>query len=305
MLLQSFVNYLRHERNYSEMTILSYQKDLEQFRVYVENHCGGFFIPKNVDADIVRCWMVFLLENKLTAASVNRKLSALKSFFKYLVKQGEVDVNPLRKVVGPKNSKPLPYFIKEKAMDTLLDNTFDEKGFESVRNALVIEILYNTGIRRSECVGLKDADVDFERMQIKVLGKRNKERLIPFSNGLEEQLKNYMDVRDREVGSGCVWLLVKKDGSALSASGIYTIVKKKLAEIPSLAKTNPHVLRHSFATSMLNNGAELSAVKELLGHQSLASTTVYTHTTFEELKKMYHAHPRAHKKQGGIYGSEN
>ena len=305
MLLQSFSNYLRYERNYSEKTILSYQKDIEQFRAFAEKRCDGVFTPKYVDADIVRCWMVSMLEDKLTATSVNRKLSALKSFFKYLRKQGDVETNPLRMVIGPKNSKPLPYFIKETAMNTLLDDTNERMDFESIRNRLIIEMLYDTGMRRSECLGLKDADIDFERRQIRVLGKRNKERLIPFFSRLEDLMKAYLEERNREVGNENNIFLVKKDGSPMSTSSFYTVVKKKLSKIPSLAKTNPHILRHSFATSMMNNGAELSAVKELLGHQSLASTAVYTHTTFEELKKMYHAHPRAQKKQGGNYESKN
>ena len=162
-------------------------------------------------------------------------------------------------------------------------------------------MLYDTGMRRSELVGLQDTDIDYELMQIKVTGKRNKQRLIPFANGLKELMQKYQQIRNREAGSG-KWFFVRSNGEQISTAIVYNIVKRKLSEIPTLAKRSPHVLRHSFATSMLNNGAELNAVKDLLGHSSLASTSVYTHTSFEELKKVYHAHPRA-QKEGGHYGN--
>ena len=177
---------------------------------------------------------------------------------------------------------------------------FDED-FEGVRNRLVIEMLYDTGMRRSELIGIRNVDVDYEAMQVKVTGKRNKQRLIPFAEGLKNLMLAYTEVRDREVEAAGEWFFVRKNGNQLSTGIVYNIVKKQLSEIPMLAKRSPHVLRHSFATSMLNNGAELNTVKDLLGHSSLASTSVYTHTTFEELKKVYHAHPRA-KKEGGYYG---
>lgn len=292
MLIDSFFNYLRYERNYSNYTVEAYSKDLSQFEEYVKENQEGLFEPRDIDSDLVRSWMVSLLDNRISPVSVNRKLSSLKSFFKFLVKQRVVSVNPLRLVVGPKTKKPLPYFIKEGEMDLLLDGDGFNEDFEGVRNRLILEMLYDTGIRRSELTGIKNADVDLETMQIKVTGKRNKQRLIPFAEGLKNLLQAYTDVRNREVGVG-EYYFVRKNGEQLSAGIVYTIVKKILSDIPALAKRSPHVLRHSFATSMLNNGAELNAVKELLGHSSLASTSVYTHTTFEELKKVYHAHPRA------------
>ena len=175
---------------------------------------------------------------------------------------------------------------------------FDED-FEGVRDRLILEMLYDTGVRRSELVGLQDTDIDYDAMLIRVTGKRNKQRLIPFAERLKNLMLAYTEVRNREVDAGCGWFFVRKNGEQLSTGILYTIVKKKLSDIPTLAKCSPHVLRHSFATSMLNNGAELNAVKELLGHSSLASTSIYTHTTFEELKKVYHAHPRA-QKEGGL-----
>lgn len=298
MLIDSFLDYLRYERNYSNYTIGAYSKDLRQFEDYVKMHKEGIFDPVDVDAGLVRSWIVFLMDEKLSPVSVNRKLSSLKSFFKFLMKQGGISVNPLRLITGPKTKKPLPYFVKDKEMEFLLDGDGFGEDFEGVRNRLMLEMLYDTGIRRSELTGMHDSDVDCESMQIRVTGKRNKQRLIPFAERLKNLIQAYTEVRNREVGSESGWFFVRKNGEQLSVSIVYTVVKDKLSEIPTLAKRSPHVLRHSFATSMLNNGAELNAVKEILGHSSLASTSVYTHTTFEELKKVYHAHPRA-KKEGG------
>lgn len=299
MLIDSFLDYLRYERNYSNYTIEAYSKDLRQFEEYVKLNKESVFVPGDVDADLVRSWIVSLMDEKISPVSVNRKLSSLKSFFKFLMKQGSISVNPLRLITGPKTKKPLPYFVRDKEMELLLDGDGFDEDFEGVRDRLVLEMLYDTGIRRSELIGIQDSDVDFGAMQIRVTGKRNKQRLIPFAEGLKNLIQAYTEVRNREVGSESGWFFVRKNGEQLSAGIVYTIVKKKLSEIPTLAKRSPHVLRHSFATSMLNNGAELNAVKELLGHSSLASTSVYTHTTFEELKKVYHAHPRA-QKEGGL-----
>lgn len=298
MLIDSFLDYLRYERNYSNYTIEAYSKDLRQFEEYVKLNKESIFVPGDVDADLVRSWIVSLMDEKISPVSVNRKLSSLKSFFKFLMKQGSISVNPLRLITGPKTKKTLPYFVRDKEMELLLDGDGFDEDFEGVRDRLILEMLYDTGIRRSELIGIQDSDVDFGAMQIRVTGKRNKQRLIPFAEGLKNLIQAYTEVRNREVGSESGWFFVRKNGEQLSAGIVYTIVKKKLSEIPTLAKRSPHVLRHSFATSMLNNGAELNAVKELLGHSSLASTSVYTHTTFEELKKVYHAHPRA-KKEGG------
>ena len=298
MLIDSFLDYLRYERNYSNYTIEAYSKDLRQFEEYVKLNKESVFVPGDVDADLVRSWIVSLMDEKISPVSVNRKLSSLKSFFKFLMKQGSISVNPLRLITGPKTKKPLPYFVRDKEMELLLDGDGFDEDFEGVRDRLILEMLYDTGIRRSELIGIQDFDVDFGAMQIRVTGKRNKQRLIPFAEGLKNLIQAYTEVRNREVGSESGWFFVRKNGERLSAGIVYTIVKKKLSEIPTLAKRSPHVLRHSFATSMLNNGAELNAVKELLGHSSLASTSVYTHTTFEELKKVYHAHPRAQKEGG-------
>lgn len=298
MFINSFLDYLRFERNYSENTVLAYAKDLHQFEDFVKEKKEGIFIPEEVDLDIVRNWIIFLLDEKMSPLSVNRKLSSLKSFFKFLMKREVISTNPLWKVVGPKTKKPLPYFIKDKDMEILLDDDEFGNDFEGIRNHLMLEMLYDTGMRRSELIGLHDTDVDCNSMQIKVTGKRNKQRLIPFAEGLRRMIVAYLEVRNHDVGSASGWFFVRQDGRQLSASILYYVVKNVLSAIPTLGKRSPHVLRHSFATSMLNNGAELNAVKELLGHSSLASTGIYTHTTFEELKKVYHAHPRAQKEGG-------
>jgi len=297
MWIDSFLDYLNFERAYSEYTINAYREDLSQFKVYVEKELNEEFDPRGIDSDMVRGWIVFLMNANKSSATVNRKLSSLKSFFKFLVRQQIVLASPIRLMNGPKKKKPLPYFVREKEMEAILDGDQFGQDFEGIRDRLVLELLYDTGIRRSELIGIKDSDVDFEKSLLKVTGKRNKQRLIPFAKELGDLLLSYIEYRNREIGSGAGWLIVRKNGEPVSVGIVYSIVKRSLSAIPSLTKRSPHVLRHSFATSMLNNGAELNAVKELLGHSSLASTSIYTHTSFEELKKVYHAHPRALKKE--------
>ena len=296
-LITSFLQYIRYERNYSDHTIGAYCNDLCQFELYLkeETDLSGF---TDVGPDVVRNWIVALLNDKISPVSVNRKLSSLKSFYKFLLKLGIVESSPMRLIRGPKTKKPLPYFIKDSDMESLLDGDGFEDGFEGVRDRLIIELFYDTGIRCSELTGIRLSDIDFESSLLKVTGKRNKQRLIPFASGLKDMILAYNEIRKKIPETESEWLFVKKNGNQLSSGIVYQIVTKRLSEIPALAKRSPHVLRHSFATSMLNNGAELNAVKELLGHSSLASTSVYTHTTFEELKKVYHAHPRAKKKEG-------
>lgn len=297
MWIDSFLDYLHFERAYSEHTIEAYRRDLSQFREYIEKELKEEFDPCGIDSDIVRDWIVFLMNAKLSATTVNRKLSSLKSFFKFLVRQQVVLSSPIRLMNGPKKKKPLPYFVREGEMENLLDGDHFGQDFEGVRDRLVLELLYDTGIRRSELIGIKDSDIDFGKSLLKVTGKRNKQRLIPFAKELGSLLLSYIECRNKEVGSSAGWLIVRKNGEPASVGIVYSIVKRSLSTIPSLTKRSPHVLRHSFATSMLNNGAELNAVKELLGHSSLASTSIYTHTSFEELKKVYHAHPRVLKKE--------
>lgn len=292
-LIEKYLKYLRYERNYSSHTEISYSEDLLQFATFLKNECEDIDI-KSVDTDIIRKWVVSLMENKLTARSANRKLSALKSFFKYLLRTGEVTKDPTRRVSGPKIKRPLPSFVDDKDMELVLDEVDGESIFEQVRNKTMLELFYVTGMRRAELIGLKDIDIDFSAGNIQVTGKRNKQRLIPFSNNTKSLLEEYIIIRNEQVENLSGYLFVKKNGEKLYPMLVYRIVSQNLKWIPTLSKTSPHVLRHTFATAMLNNGADINAVKELLGHSSLAATEIYTHTSFEELKKIYNkAHPRA------------
>lgn len=292
-LIEKYLKYLRYERNYSSHTEISYSEDLLQFATFLKNECEDIDI-KSVDADIIRKWVVSLMENKLTARSANRKLSALKSFFKYLLRTGEVTKDPTRRVSGPKIKRPLPSFVDDKDMELVLAEVDGESIFEQVRNKTMLELFYVTGMRRAELIGLKDTDIDFSAGNIQVTGKRNKQRLIPFSNNTKSLLEEYIIIRNEQVENLSGYLFVKKNGEKLYPMLVYRIVSQNLKWIPTLSKTSPHVLRHTFATAMLNNGADINAVKELLGHSSLAATEIYTHTSFEELKKIYNkAHPRA------------
>lgn len=293
MLKDSFLKFLRFEKNYSDKTIVSYGTDLSKFEEYFKKLDENLDFPA-VDADIIRGWVLSLMEDGYTATSVNRKLSSLRSFYHYLLRQGVVPVDPLLKVTGPKKKKPLPVFIKDADMTRLLDETAFDAGFEGLRDRLILEVFYETGIRRSELIGLTDADVDLFAKQIKVTGKRNKQRLIPFGDELKENIEAYLSARKDLLPEDGEAFFVRKNGKAMYPYLVYLLVKRYLSRVVSLKKKSPHVLRHTFATSMLNNHAELSAVKELLGHESLTTTEVYTHTTFEELKKVYEqAHPRA------------
>ena len=293
MLKESFLKYLRFEKNYSDDTIVSYGTDLSKFEEYFKAVDENLDFAA-VDADIVRGWVLSLMEGGCTATTVNRKLSSLRSFYRYLLRQGVVSVDPLMKVTGPKKKKPLPVFVKDADMARLLDDTAFDAGFEGVRDRLILEMFYETGIRRSELINLTDADVDLYAKQIKVTGKRNKQRLIPFGDELKEDIEAYLSAKKDFLTDGGEAFLVRKNGKALYPYLVYLLVKRNLSKVVSLKKRSPHVLRHTFATSMLNNHAELEAVKELLGHESLTTTEVYTHTTFEELKKVYEqAHPRA------------
>ena len=293
MLTDSFLDYLRYERNSSDKTIRAYAKDIAQLKEFAQKEIGEFD-PIEVKADLIREWIVSLMDLGYTSTSVNRKLSSLRSFYNYLLRQGVLVSDPLRKITGPKNKKPLPSFLKESDMNRLLDDTAFGEGFKGCRDRLIIEVFYATGIRRSELIELNDQDIDFSASQLKVTGKRNKQRLIPFGEELKKRMCEYVDVRDKAVSGRSSAFFVRESGERFQPTQIYDLVKRNLSKVVSLKKRGPHVLRHTFATTMLNNNAALGAVKELLGHSSLATTEVYTHTTFEELKKVYkQAHPRA------------
>ena len=287
LLTDSFLDYLRYERNYSDDTVKAYGEDIRQFQEFGGEDVG-LQSPSEVVVDVVREWMIHLMNLGYATTSVNRKLSSLRSYYKYLLRKGEVKVDPLRKITGPKNKGPknkknLPVFVKESEMNRLLDDEDFGEGFEGCRDHLVIAMFYATGMRLSELIGLDDGDVDFAASVIKVTGKRNKQRLIPFGEELRAEMEAYVKQRDESVPVRSGAFFVRKTGERLYPNIVRKIVTRNLSKVVTVKKRSPHVLRH-----------ELGAIKELLGHESLATTEIYTHTTFEELKKVYNqAHPRA------------
>lgn len=292
-LTDSFLDYLQYERGYSEETVKAYRNDISQFEEFVTEECA---VPDLlcVKADAVREWVAVLMDAGYSSTSINRKLSSLKTFYKFLLIKGEIQVDPLSKVARPKKKKQLPVFLKESEMDRLLDEVHFGADFRGCRDKLVLEMFYATGMRLAELIALDDADVDFSLSVIKVTGKRNKQRIIPFYKELEKGMKAYLERRNEEVENSCGAFFVRENGERVSRSVVANLVRRNLSKVATLKKRSPHVLRHTFATAMLNNEAELGAIKELMGHSSLAATQVYTHTTFEELRKVYNqAHPRA------------
>lgn len=293
MLIDSFLNFLQYEKNYSEKTINSYRVDLIQLEEYIKNNSEELTLTE-VDADIIRQWIIDLTKKGYTTSSVNRKLSSLRSFYKFLLLKQEIIKDPTRKINGPKKKKPLPIFLKEKEINKILEETNFKEGFIGIRDQMIIEMFYATGIRLSELIGLDNKDINFEDSLIKVKGKRNKERLIPFGDELKESMLRYISVRNETITVKSEAFFIKENGERLYNALVERLVKRQLSKVVTLKKKSPHVLRHTFATAMLNNEANLNAIKEILGHTSLAATEVYTHTTFEELKNIYKlAHPRA------------
>jgi len=289
---ESFINYLKYEKRCSSHTVIAYKNDLDQFVLYCTEVVGEFNVKK-VDAKLVRGWIVLLMEKKLSARSVNRKITTIKSFFKYLMKEQLVDSNPATYLALPKIRKKLPNFVEEHNLHHLLDEGFFANDFIGIRDKLVITLLYGTGIRLSELLLLKDSDFDTKICLIKVLGKRKKERIIPYPASINSLLEFYINIRNTTVGFKTEKLLVTEEGKPVYEKLIYRVVKNNLAKVTLLEKKSPHVLRHTYATHLLNKGADLNAVKELLGHANLAATQIYTHTTFERLHDIYkQAHPR-------------
>jgi integrase/recombinase xerD len=292
-MVNQFLAYLSYERNRSLATVSSYRKDLEAFQKFVQAQ-DSTLSWADVDADLVRDWMAEMMNEGQRATSINRRLSALRSFYRFALARNLVKSNPVQGVVGPKKDKPLPQFLKEKEMDELLQEDFWTDCYEDVRDRMIIMTFYETGIRLAELMNLCDGDVDFMSGQLKVTGKRNKQRLIPFGAELSQALQHYMGVRDAQVVRHSAALFLANDGQQMTADAIRYRVKKHLSLVSTLKKRTPHVLRHTFATAMLNHKAGIESVKKLLGHESLSTTEIYTHTTFEQLKREYlNAHPRA------------
>jgi integrase/recombinase XerC len=290
--IQDFLNYIQHEKRYSLHTLESYKNDLLQFQAFVSANGTSDEVCTANHLDI-RNWMVSLMQDGISPRSINRKVSALKSFYKFLLRKGELKKNPLAKVQTPKMSKRLPVFVEQPNMDRLLSQIEFPDGVEGLQDKLMIELLYGTGIRRSELIGLKHTDLDAYQSQIKVLGKGNKERIIPVHSNLIQSIKQFLATKNEAGEVAGIFLFTDENGRQISASRVYNTVKKYLSLITTINKKSPHVLRHSFATHLMNNGADINAVKELLGHSSLAATQVYTHNTIDRLKEIYkQAHPK-------------
>jgi integrase/recombinase XerC len=289
---ESFVSYLQFEKRSSSHTVTAYKNDLDQFLQYCAEVVGEFNVY-TIDSKIVRGWVIRLMENGLNPTSVNRKIASLKSFFKYLQKQKIIAENPAVSIPHPKLKKKLPDFVEEGKLNQLLDNDYFDDDFVGVRDKLIITLLYGAGIRLSELTGIKDSDIDFNLTQIKVLGKRNKERIIPYPVPINSLLQEYWLKRRSLFGTKSERLLLTEKGKPVYAKLVYRVVKKELGKVTLLEKKSPHVLRHTYATHLMNNGADLNAVKELLGHSNLAATQIYTHTTFKKVYEIYkQAHPR-------------
>jgi integrase/recombinase XerC len=288
-----FLQYIKYIKHYSPHTIRSYEKDLEQFFSF----CA---IDPGTDESVVthhhiRDWIVHLLESGITSRSVNRKISSLKSYFRYLLKEGAIDSNPVMKVLTPRSDKKLPSFVPENQLDILMEETAFGEDYAGLRNKLILETFYYTGIRLAELINLKVSDIDDSNQTIRVLGKRNKERIIPINSEFLGMLKDYTRSRNEEFpGIADNHLFLTVSGKALYPRLVYRVVNHFLSLVSTADKKSPHTLRHSFATHILNRGADLNAIKELLGHSNLSATEVYTHNTFEKLKSIYkQAHPRA------------
>ncbi|HNT93937.1 MAG: tyrosine-type recombinase/integrase [Bacteroidales bacterium] len=289
---ESFLQYIRTGKRYSRHTVTSYKNDLNQFFSWLEENNPGATAAGVTHGD-VRGWMVSLLENGAATGTVHRKISALRALFRYMLRHELVKSDPVAGLKLPKKKKQLPVFVAEEALTRLLDEFRFGDNFSGLRDRTVVEFLYLTGMRRSELINLRDTDVDLSAGQVRVTGKRDKQRVIPFSAGFVRSLQLYVSARD-EQGFSAGWFFVTDRGNKMYDKAVYNIVTRYLAMVTTIEKKSPHVLRHTFATHMLNRGADLNSIKELLGHASLSATQVYTHNSFEQLKKIYkQAHPRA------------
>ena len=292
MLREKFIEYLRVERRYAQHTITAYKSDLEQFFIYI-NQCYGDIDMLEINHQHIRSWVVDLISSHHTNRSVNRKLSTLKSFCKFLLRENALTENPMDKVIAPKMSKRLPVYVEERQIEELLDAALFDETFEGARDRLMLEVFYSCGLRRSELNKLTWQNIDLHLKQIKVLGKGGKERIIPIDERLISRVNSFHSLcKTMDIQSP--FLFTTRVGDTLNEKALYSIVKHYLSRIPGLEKKSPHVLRHSFATHLSNHGADLNAIKELLGHSNLAATQVYTHNSIEKLKKTFkQAHPRS------------
>lgn len=292
-MIDEFLNYLKYEQNRSPLTVKSYAEDLKAFETYFKN-LDGQLSWESVDSDVIRDWMESMMDKGNNATSINRRLSALRSLFRFALAHHLVEKDPSRALRGPKVGKPLPQFVKETEMNRLLDDLPWGDSYQEVRARTILLTFYATGMRLAELIGLDDSAIDFANRQLKVTGKRNKQRIIPFGEELEAALTLYLNTRESQVSGQTEALFRTDKGERMNRNQVRYEVKKYLSCICTLKKRTPHVLRHTFATAMLNHDAGLESVKKLLGHESLSTTEIYTHTTFEQLKRVYtNAHPRA------------
>lgn len=293
-MIESFLKYIEFEKRYSPHTVVSYKNDLEQFNIFLSSLGSNLRLEKATHS-YIRSWIISLVEDKISATTINRKMASLRSYYRFLVKTGVIALNPSMQLRALKTPKRLPQFAQESEMQRMFDQINFDENFKGLRDRVILEILYATGMRRAELISLKLGSVNVEKKQLKVVGKRNKERVIPFTIELAKLLQKYLQLRDVEfMGEANDFLLLTDKGQPLYEAFVYRKVKKYLGASTSLEKNSPHVLRHTFATHLLNNGAELNAVKELLGHSSLAATQVYTHNSLDKLKKVFEkAHPKA------------
>jgi integrase/recombinase XerC len=290
---ESFINYLKYEKRYSHLTAIAYKKDLDQFEEFFIKTVGDFNV-EGINDKVARQWIVELMGGGFSARTVNKKVSALKSFYKYLLRFEVIKENNLANVILPKLRKKLPQFVEEKNLNHLLDDGFFGKDFNALRDKLIVSLLYGTGIRLSELMNLKDSDIFQTEFLIKVLGKRNKERIIPYPRSLNQLIEQYKTERTALFGKPVQKLLLTSKGNPVYEKFIYRVVNRNLALVTTVDKKSPHVLRHTFATHLLNRGADLNAVKEMLGHANLSATQIYTHTSLDKIQRVYkQAHPRS------------
>ncbi|MBO7279587.1 MAG: tyrosine-type recombinase/integrase [Bacteroidaceae bacterium] len=295
MFIDSFIGYLRVERLYSSHTLRAYERDLLAFKDYVARLDESLLFYE-ADTDVVRSWVASMMDAGAASSTVCRKLSTLRSFFAFVRANYGVAQNPVASLKGPKCRKKLPSFVKEDDMNRLIDDVAFGDGYVACRDKMILQLFYETGMRLSELVGLDLSSLDMQACVVKVLGKRNRERIIPFAAGLKAALEHYLGEREAFAPRLCNALFLSSKGERIAPGAVYRMVRTRLNDVTSVKKKSPHVLRHSFATAMLNNNAEIGAVKELLGHRRLATTEIYTHLSFEDLKGFYEkAHPRAGK----------
>lgn len=290
-MIDSFLHYIQYRKNYSSYTVLSYQNDISQFQAFL--HQTYRLTLTQATTTHIKDWIVLLKQEKQANSSVNRKLSSLKSFYKYLLRENRITINPTNGVFSLKTPQKLPVFFRENEIDSAIEQTSNcQNDFENQQKNIILELLYQTGIRRAELLGLKDSDFNFFSLTLLVKGKGNKERIIPISQELKNKVEQYLIIKEKIFGPTPSFIVTNK-GQAAYPNYIYRIVKESMGMVSTQNKRSPHVMRHSFASSLLNNGADINAVKELLGHSNLSATQVYTHTSFEQLKEHYKkAHPR-------------